>query len=531
MRIVKLLQLIPYRFFYLLGLTVFIAGMPFNNLLMSQGQFIIAGTWLLSGIAHNTILSRIKAYFNNKQALALLSIYLLLIVGMLYTQDYSWGLKDLRIKLPLFLMPFLVIGLGPLTEKEYKGLLGFFVIAVTTSTLAGYWHYSVTAGAVYEPRHLSPFISHIRLSLLIIMALFTAGWLAVAYKRVWITTLAIVIGAWLLFFMYKLESFTGFGILLATAVVVLTVHLYRLKKPFLRYLLPLVIVAIGIVFLAYTYRVYENYFTPKALAEEQQGKLTAQGHPYDTIEIEGLIENGNYIWGYVCKQELETEWPKIGHIAFDSVDAKGQPVYYTLLRYMTSKNLHKDAEGLHKLSKADIQNVEAGIANAGYLEDQGLKARLHKVFWEYQVYKTYHNPSGHSVFMRWEFWRTAWDIINDHPVLGVGTGDVPNAFATKYEERKTRLSPEWRLRAHNQYLEIGVALGFIGIAVLLFSMLYPFITGKGYKTVLFTAFMVTAMLSMLTEDTLETQAGVSFYIFFFSLFLFLTPKEESNKTS
>ncbi len=38
-------------------------------------------------------------------------------------------------------------------------------------------------------------------------------------------------------------------------------------------------------------------------------------------------------------------------------------------------------------------------------------------------------------------------------------------------------------------------------------------------------FWITAFLSMLTEDTLETQAGVSFFIFFSCLFLFLKNKE------
>ena len=112
MRIVKLLQLIPYRFFYLLGLAVFIVGMPFSNLLMSQGLFYISGAWLLSSIAYNNTLSRLKAYVANKQAMALVSIFIALLIGLTYTSNFDYGLKDIRVKLPLFLLPFVIVGLG-----------------------------------------------------------------------------------------------------------------------------------------------------------------------------------------------------------------------------------------------------------------------------------------------------------------------------------------------------------------------------------------------------------------------------------
>jgi O-antigen ligase len=190
---------------------------------------------------------------------------------------------------------------------------------------------------------------------------------------------------------------------------------------------------------------------------------------------------------------------------------------------MASKDLKKDAEGLASLSDVDIHNVESGIANANYTEQRGLKARLHKVFWEYQVYKAYRNPSGHSVFMRLEFWRNAMGIIKDNPIVGVGTGDVIDAVALQYNKTNSQLDAKWRLRAHNQFLAIGIALGIIGMLVFGFSMLYPYLSSKGYNDLLFTAFFVTAFLSMLTEDTLESQAGVSFYIFFFCVFLFLKP--------
>jgi hypothetical protein len=518
---VKLLQLIPYRFFYLLGLAVFILGMPFSNLMMSQGLFYISGAWLLSSIAYNNTLARIKLYFANKQALALASIFFALLIGLAYTSNFDYGLKDIRVKLPLFLLPFVIIGLGSLTDKEYRALLLFFVLVVLSSTIAGYvsaWsHY----GNDYDARQLSPYISNIRLSLLIIIALFVAGWLAVKQRKAWFTALMAVTCIWFLFFLYKLESLTALGTIFIVWLVLLVFNIKKVKPKALRIAPPLLLIGFAAWLAIYTKTTYTEYFTPKEVANPTT--KTKYGNGYDDLQMPYMIENGNRLWEHVSYKELKEEWPNRSQINIDSTDAKGQTLFYTIIRYMASKGLKKDREGLQALTDGDIDNIESGSANANYTAQRGLKARLHKVFWEYQVYKAYRNPSGHSVFMRLAFWQNSWNIIKSHPLIGVGTGDVIDAVGLQYTKDNSPLEAKWRLRSHNQFLAIGIALGFIGILIFVFSMLYPYLSTKGYKSVLFTAFFVTAFLSMLTEDTLESQAGVSFYIFFFCVFLFLKP--------
>jgi hypothetical protein len=518
---VKLLQLIPYRFFYLLGLAVFILGMPFSNLMMSQGLFYISGAWLLSSIAYNNTLARIKLYFGNKQALALASILFALLIGLAYTTNFDYGLKDIRVKLPLFLLPFVIVGLGSLTAKEYRAILLFFVVSVASSTIAGYISCIVNYGDAYDARQLSPYISNIRLSLLIIIALFVSGWLAVKQRKAWFTALMVVTCIWFLFFLYKLESLTALANVFAVWLVLLIVNFKQLKPKALRIALPLLLIGFAAWLAIYTKTTYTEYFTPKEVVNPTA--KTKYGNGYDDLKMPYMIENGNPIWSYVSYSELQYEWGLRSTVKFDSTDAKGQPVFYTIIRYLASKGLKKDREGLQALTDGDIDNIESGIANANYTAQRGLKARLHKVFWEYQVYKAYRNPSGHSVFMRLAFWQNSWNVIKSHPLVGVGTGDVIDAVGLQYAKDNSQLDGKWRLRSHNQFLAIGIALGFIGMVIFVFSMLYPYLSTKGYKSVLFTAFFVTAFLSMLTEDTLESQAGVSFYIFFFCVFLFLKP--------
>jgi hypothetical protein len=86
------------------------------------------------------------------------------------------------------------------------------------------------------------------------------------------------------------------------------------------------------------------------------------------------------------------------------------------------------------------------------------------------------------------------------------------------------LTAEWRLRSHNQFLAIGTAFGIIGLIWFLIALFYPLFLKEYRIDYFYFLFIVIAVLSMLTEDTLESQAGVTFFAFFNSLFLFQKPK-------
>jgi O-antigen ligase len=184
-------------------------------------------------------------------------------------------------------------------------------------------------------------------------------------------------------------------------------------------------------------------------------------------------------------------------------------------------NLRKDSAGVSKLSANDIRAIENGIPNYNFTASSSMDFRLYQALWEINDYRNGGNISGHSITQRMEFWKAAIYIIKDHWLIGVGTGDVRKAFDRKYDEMNSSLTKNFRLRAHNQYLEIGVASGIVGILWLLASLIYPAVKTKKLYTYIYFIFWAIAVLSMFSEDTLETQAGVTFYAFFNSLLLFL----------
>ena len=200
----------------------------------------------------------------------------------------------------------------------------------------------------------------------------------------------------------------------------------------------------------------------------------------------------------------------------------------TLARYLTSKDLRKDAQGVMSLTDEDIQNIEQGVANYNNWRHPGLRARLSATLFEYDLYRHYNNPNGGSLSQRIEFTRASFHIIGQHPWFGVGTGDVPQAFAQAYDDIHSPLKEEFRFRAHNQYLAIAVAFGLVGLAFFLFVLLYPWLSSRKHHIYLYLAFLTIMLLSMFPEDTLETQAGATLFAFFLSLLLFAKPQNSAD---
>jgi O-antigen ligase len=163
-----------------------------------------------------------------------------------------------------------------------------------------------------------------------------------------------------------------------------------------------------------------------------------------------------------------------------------------------------------------------------YKNISSLKGRIREIIWEIDLYKKTGDANGHSLTQRFEYWKTASMIIKNNLLIGVGTGDVAAAFDKEYIQSNSSLYAKWRLRAHNQYLSIAVGMGLIGLLWFLITLFYPMYKLKMQFNYLYMAFFIIALVSFFTEDTLETQAGVTFFAFFNSFFLFLQPyrKEE-----
>ena len=75
-------------------------------------------------------------------------------------------------------------------------------------------------------------------------------------------------------------------------------------------------------------------------------------------------------------------------------------------------------------------------------------------------------------------------------------------------------------RPHNQYLSYVLTYGIIGGMIIFFLILMPPFKLGAFNDYLFVSFFIVSLFSMIWEDTLETQVGVSLFVLLYSLLLF-----------
>lgn len=506
------------------GILLMVVGLPLSKFLMSFSQILLAANWLAEG----NLLEKFRKFAANRIAVAISSIFLLHVIGLIYTSNFDYAFNDLRIKLPLLLLPLILSTSQPLSAAMTKRIIWVFLAAVFAGTLVSMYYYlGFSDETILNTRGISRFISHIRFGLLLCLSVFIILWMGFENKKPnMIETFVLAFFAlWFTYFLFILESITGIIILFLIVFFVATYLLYRSRFRYARILLAVLFGSILFASYLSFESIKKNHFTVIKPDFSQLDKFTHNGNPYHHDTLSPFSENGHLTWLYVSDKELQT-WNQRSSIKLDEKDNRGQDIYHTLLRFLTSKGWRKDAQAIHSLSEEEIKAIENGIPNVLYMNSSGVKTRMLQLFWEIDVYIKGGNPSGHSFTQRLEYWKEAIGIIKEKPLVGVGTGDLNEAFTAQYEKMKTKLAPAMRHRAHNQYLTIAVAFGVFGLFWFLFSLLYPLTQLN--KNPLYIVFLLVAMLSFLNEDTLETQAGVTFFAFFNAFFLF-SAKEEKGE--
>ena len=512
-----------HNYIYVFLLLGIVASMPLSKWITSLFQFLLVIHWLIRG-DYAGKWQRLKS----RPSIWILSLFLIIpAIGMLYTSNWEYGLHDLKIKAPLLVLPLLIGTSEIISRNQLKLILLTFTASVTVSSMVSL---GIVTGIIpYEYsdiRETSLFISHIRLALLVDMSVFILSFYALRsglkkWERLGLFTWAL----YLLGFLVAVKAMTGIVVGFLVGLLLTVRWLLKQNNALLKRGTLAAVFLVPILVGVYINKHVNDFYDIKEDLVHLDRK-TAEGNLYwhDTTNLQ--LENGFYIGLYVCEKEIRKAWNEVSTLDYDGKDVKNQDIRFTLIRYMTSLGLRKDAEGVHKLNPDDIKLIEDGYANYIYKKKNHFNVRMYELIWEIDVYKKGGNPSGHSVTQRIEYLRTGLSILKDHPLFGVGTGDVPKAFDKKYEETQSPLDPEWRLRAHNQWLTFGISFGLLGALILFLAFIAPGILQNKFRQYLFLLFFMVSFLSMFNEDTLETQAGVAFFAFFYPFLLFSPHHDE-----
>jgi len=459
-------------------------------------------------------------FFKNKAAVGFSLIYFLHIVGTLYSSDFDYMVKELRIKVPLLLFPVVFTTMEKLTYRKFRVLMIFYILAVFAGTMVGLW--LLLQKNFIDIREISPFISSIRFGLNICFAFFILLYFIIVDNRFGKYSKIIfgITAIWFLIFIVLLESVTGFAIILSIIIVYLFWYLFTIQQLLYKVLLIIVVVLIPAGIALKVFDIIEKATSPPLIDFAVLDKYTDQNNQYTHDTISHGIEDGYYVGLFISEKEMQKAWNERSEINFDGNGHENNSVKEGLIRYLTSMELRKDYNGVYSLSDWDIQLVENGCANVNYIKNPGFKTRILKIIKGYEVYKLTSNPSGSSVMQRLEYLKASLAVIKENWLTGVGTGDLESTLYKKYDEMGTKLKEEFRYHAHNQYFAIIITFGVLGFLIFLFALIYPPIKTQSFNDYFFTVFFFIMAISMLSDDTLETQAGVTLFAFFFAFLMF-----------
>ena len=506
----------------LLGFGLLALALPLSNLFMSIGMFTVAAAALSRIIRTITLRDVTAIKFSHWIILLPALIWVCTLLGFVGSDNKAYWLWDVRVKLPLLLIPLFAWLFHEVLKRSFPFLVGMFVSGVTSACVVCFWVALNSGFSTSDFRNAYVFISHIRFGLmmaLVIPLLYFFVGVSDAKKTLRIS-LMFALSFLFLFFEIFTANLTGIVMMIAVLLFIslhYAIHNKQLAAKIIFGLIILLLLSVSF----YIRAEYLRYFTVREVDLSPMELTTEHGEPYLKCDAPFIVEEGRVTERYIASNELDSAWSSRTQIGIDSRDARGQPLRYTLIRYLTSLDYRKDANGISQLTDADIQNILNGNTHVHEQRRSAIVNRMYALFYEWSVYKETKVVGGHSVFQRFEFWRAGWHIIRQNIWLGVGPGDIPAAFERSYTEINSSLDVANRLRAHNQFITFWISFGAVGWMLLLMILWWPV-----YKLnwPLLSCFTLISFLSFLTEDTLETQAGVCFYAFFSAVLMAVREK-------
>lgn len=498
---------------HLLGISGIAFALPWSKVMMSISVMFV----VLNLIIEGNYQSYWEKFKTNRIFYLVVAIYALNVIGVLWSSNVDEALHLIKQQLPFIAIPTVLVAKPISIRKHLDILFMTFITAMLFTSVYNFLSYQHIIGDHFynNIRGMSLTSSHIRYGLLIAMAgAITLVCSEDNRKRI---VPCLILLAWFAFYTFYSQVISGV-ISFGAVISVYAIYHIWLKRKKLAVFAGVGLLLAGILPMIWLLKPLK--VDPADYSSLPQ--ITAQGNPYEHNFDYVDSETKEPVLIYLCEQELEEEWNKRSGIPYTGKTAEGNPLSHTLIRYLTSKHLPRDADGVRKLTKKDVENIEFGRSSIHY---SGLMPRMHALRFELNYAE---NPNGHSLLQRFEYWQAGLSLATSNWLIGVGSGDVQDAFNHYYEISNSPLTEENRHRAHNQFLTYWISFGIIGL-ILFTGLLILFIRfNYQQKSILGLLFISIAIASFFMEDTLETQTGVTFFGLFIGLFL--TPSLQKTQT-
>ena len=399
----KWLKLPAHLYLRIIALLLIAIGLTLSNVLMSVGTIWLLSNWILEGEFRQKW-ERIRT---DKALWLVLFLFFFGLISVLWSDNKDYWFQDARVKLPFFVIPFVLASSTQLRADHFRLILYVFIGVTAFTTVFNYVSFHFAGIDQSEIRMMSKFISHLRLSTAVILAIFIGAYLILERKGSRYLLAGLIV--WFLFYTYSAAVMAGYVLITILTITSMIFVVRRITSSKLKIAAGTALLGLLIFAVIMTRMAFSSFLGRQEIVMSELETTTQNGNDYlhDTSIYQ--FENGKYIWINVCQQELESEWNERSSIPFDSLDNKGQPMFGTLLRFLTSKGMKKDSAAVWQLTESELKNIENGITSAN--PPWGLEAAVHSFLFQYQTYREGGDPNGHSLLQRIEHLRIARCIL------------------------------------------------------------------------------------------------------------------------
>lgn len=159
-----------------------------------------------------------------------------------------------------------------------------------------------------------------------------------------------------------------------------------------------------------------------------------------------------------------------------------------------------------------VPQVEGEYNNAKWYMDQYMRDP------ESFVKNTPYPMSGSEE--RLILWTVASGILATHP-MGVGTGNVDDIMFEQLNKLGQAELAEKKLNPHNQFLQTGIEIGWLGLLVFLILLGYVIHLAWKFRSGLLLLLATSLAFNSLFESMLQRQSGIVFYTFWICILVVL----------
>jgi len=162
---------IEARHIFLVACAAWIIGIMWSRFGISLGMILM----LIAGLWSGDIVSKFKFFLSNKYYLCVMGIFILYAVTGLYSEDQTYFLNRMRIKLPFLFLPFAFSAIRGVDRKTIHQVMYLFIVVTLSGVIWSLSHFLLDVNAYvenYSKGQILPTpIHHIRYSIMVAISI------------------------------------------------------------------------------------------------------------------------------------------------------------------------------------------------------------------------------------------------------------------------------------------------------------------------------------------------------------------------